>query len=95
MADETPKTASAVAQIPRTTRPMSEALLNEKVQLLSSLYAHRMIAADVFGPLEELPSEAARSRSANWLLGKNTRLHQARNSLFDELLITYTLAKLT
>lgn len=32
MADETPKPAAA---IPRTTRPMSEALLNEKVQFES------------------------------------------------------------
>ncbi|KAJ4290345.1 Mitochondrial inner membrane organizing system component [Kalmusia sp. IMI 367209] len=30
MADETPKPAAPVAPIPRTTRPMSEALLNEK-----------------------------------------------------------------
>jgi len=37
MADETPKTAVA---IPRTTRPMSEALLNEKVRLKLLWLAH-------------------------------------------------------
>lgn len=40
MADESPKPAAPVAPIPRTTRPLSEALLNEKVlYTLSLLYS--------------------------------------------------------